>query len=192
MSKLAEGIGAVLFLMVNDPRSVFLARPRVTPSIDENEARILAHFDREMEHVERVAKDPDFIAAHYGAGDFDADALRAKAQEAQPRTRICPACFLVLNRCDTSCTCGAKLPRLRDRVRSPKLYACDIEAGGEYVPKRGNDKTPNYYVVATTDVEGITDRVWYRRMNESDANAVHPTGHAVADFLALVSRRVGA
>jgi hypothetical protein len=131
------------------------------PDFSNIEVRVMAQLDGELEHVERAAKDPEFIAAHYGAGDFDAD--KAREAWAQPRKRI--------------------------RIRSPKLYACDIEVGGEYVPKRGNDKTPNFVVtdIDRTEAEKYGDLVIYRDGKSDDICSAN-----MDDFLALVARRVGA
>lgn len=76
----------------------------------------------------------------------------------------------------------------RVRIRSPKLYACDIEVGAAYVPKRGNDKTPNIIVSAVTlDDDDMVTGVWWHRANES---AVDTTFAQVDDFLSIVARRV--
>jgi hypothetical protein len=85
---------------------------------------------------------------------------------------------------------GTLPKRKRIRVRSPKLYACDVEVGAVYVPKLGNDKTPNVVVSAVSfDDDEMVNSVWYHRSNESVFNAVHAP---VEDFLAIVARKVEA
>lgn len=70
----------------------------------------------------------------------------------------------------------------RVRIRPKPLAEADIVVGGEYVPKRGNDRTPNYAVVDTSPAW-----VTYRRVgsppNEPAACTTYP------DFLSLVARR---
>lgn len=87
---------------------------------------------------------------------------------------------------------GMRLRRTkRVRIRSKPLTVDDVITGMYYVPKRGNDRTPNYRVVA---VQYGGDRhpalVWFCRDNELDKMACHPTGTPVAEFLSLVARRV--
>lgn len=93
---------------------------------------------------------------------------------------------------DVSAECGEQgLKPKRIRPPKTKLHACDVEAGALYVPKRGNDKTPRLRVVMVVMDESETPaRVWFCRENEPDKVAVHPDGTPVADFLALVARRV--
>jgi hypothetical protein len=76
------------------------------------------------------------------------------------------------------------LPK-RIRVRSKPLTAADIVEGGEYVPKRGNDKTPNLYVASVGP-----DLVAFRSVR--DVPSAICQGVTMTDFLALVSRRIGA
>lgn len=73
----------------------------------------------------------------------------------------------------------------RIRVRSKPLTVDDIVAGGVYVPKRGNDKTPNIVVSGMTKDRFI---ISWRKSNES-ADARH-TATSMYEFLKLVSRRV--
>lgn len=81
----------------------------------------------------------------------------------------------------------APVKRKRVRVRSPKLYACDIEIDAAYVPKRGNDKTPNIVVSAVTvDDDEMVNGVWWHRANEPAADA---TFVQVDEFLSLIARR---
>lgn len=72
------------------------------------------------------------------------------------------------------------------RIRPPRqtLGIDDISAGGEYVPKRGNNRTPNIVVERTTlDHESRVRKVRYRQRDE-----VHVCTDA--EFLKLVARRV--
>jgi len=72
----------------------------------------------------------------------------------------------------------------RVRVRVKPLTVEDIVASGIYVPKRGNNKTPNITVERTTlDHDSRIRTVRYRQRDE-----VHVCTDA--EFLALVSRRV--
>lgn len=71
--------------------------------------------------------------------------------------------------------------RKRIRVRSKPLTEADIVIGGEYVPKRGNDKTPNYKVVDL----GNNYVSWTR----GPAEAGTAGAFEMANFLALVARR---
>ena len=105
--------------------------------------------------------------------------------EPDTRTRLCPNCFAILARRNTKCdVCGVALTRLRDRVRSKALTAADITAGGEYVPKKGNNKSPNY-VVQLVGPHGVNAK----RTNESEGCV---KCYSVAEFLALVARRADA
>jgi len=76
----------------------------------------------------------------------------------------------------------------RVRVRAKPLTVADIVVGGEYVPKRGNDKTPNFRVVERDDPKYPED--------EGVLLAVERKGEirhmSAVDFLALVARRVNA
>jgi hypothetical protein len=74
----------------------------------------------------------------------------------------------------------------RVRVRTKPLTAADIVEGGEYVPKRGNNKTPNLVVAAVSPDGSLI--VWHRS-NESAADC--DSASTVAEFLALAARRVG-
>lgn len=72
----------------------------------------------------------------------------------------------------------------RIRVRSPKLYACDIEVGGVYVPKRGNNRTPNIVVERVErESSGEVLAVRYRQRDD-----VHTCSSD--EFLSLVARRI--
>lgn len=79
----------------------------------------------------------------------------------------------------------------RVRVRTKPLTAADIVKGGEYVPKRGNDKTPNLIVAevwaapAFDEPEPLETHVSYDRKGVREVVTM-------ADFLALVARRVSA
>jgi len=90
----------------------------------------------------------------------------------------CPACG----------TSGMK-PK-RNRVRGRKLYACDLEPGGVYVPKRGNNKTPNFEIVRAFGrlEDGFASSVIARRVGEEGDGV----SYSAEEFLALVARRVDA
>lgn len=77
----------------------------------------------------------------------------------------------------------------RVRVRAKPLTAADIVIGGEYVPKRGNNKTPNLFVrdVQThhAKCKEPTTVVHYVQKGKAHVDTM-------ADFLALAARRVNA
>ena len=80
---------------------------------------------------------------------------------------------------------AARARSQRIRVRGKPLTTADIVPDGVYVPKRGNDKTPNIVVRA---IDSRDETVLYTR----DGAEIEPTRVAMTDFLALVSRRVSA
>jgi hypothetical protein len=82
----------------------------------------------------------------------------------------------------TSAALRAKPKRIR--VRSKPLTVEDIVAGAIYVPKRGNNKTPNITVERTSlDSQTRVRTVRYRQRDE-----VHFCTDS--EFLSLVARRI--
>lgn len=75
----------------------------------------------------------------------------------------------------------------RVRVRAKPLTVTDIVVGAWYVPKRGNDKTPNLFVAAIDDAGVLYDRRRPDALNVGEVTRVSMT-----DFLALVARRADA
>jgi hypothetical protein len=76
--------------------------------------------------------------------------------------------------------------RKRVRVRTKPLTAADIVVGAAYVPKRGNNRTPNLTVVDVDYAEAkeFGPLVVYQRAGDEDIDSAN-----MADFLALVARR---
>lgn len=105
--------------------------------------------------------------------------------------QVCGGCQLVVERTGKAChNCGAQTMKpKRIRSRHKPLTAYDVVEGGVYVPKRGNDKSPNLTVVDLDRIEseryGVL--VTYLRAGDEDTESCN-----LADFLALVSRRVEA
>lgn len=77
-----------------------------------------------------------------------------------------------------------KPKRKRVRVRTKPLTPDDIVEGGIYVPKRGNDKTPNWVVESFSPGKTI---IAARRTTDAPGNVVPFTK---SEFLEVVARRV--
>lgn len=136
------------------------------------------------------------------SGDYDPEKLRA-AMTTPPNLAPVPPpeligcsnveCSQYFERGPKVCPfCGADAPKQARRIRSrhKPLTVDDIVEGGVYVPKRGNNKTPN---IRVTDVEklqanGALYAVAYEREGVEDSDA----SCGVEEFLALVARRVDA
>jgi hypothetical protein len=83
------------------------------------------------------------------------------------------------------------LPK-RVRVRTKPLTAADIVTGGVYVPKRGNNKTPNLVVRSVKGVQRKCKEPEVSVLFMRKGDDVWVGSATLPEFLALVARRVGA
>lgn len=189
---LRTAICAVMFLMAHDPESTFLAK--TWPAYGAEESERIAnmrcpgcgtlnggrHSDN-CSHLpprEEIARVEAFVANTRYSGPDRVRAQRAPEPLTAAELDVANGMIEVLR---------AKPKRIR--VRGKPLTVADIVPGGVYVPKRGNDKTPNIVVRAIDCGATFADpnTVLYTRGESTET-----TRAAMPEFLALVSRKVTA
>lgn len=144
---------------------------------------------RQNEHAKPTSSD----ALHVGGTTEENEVSEnyfADMPKWTPPVQLCAndKCLYVYDRDASTCPgCGTpsqfKAPK-RIRVRSKPLTEADIVEGGVYVPKRGNNATPNFKVLEVLPV----GRVRYHQPGRGGAREAV----CAADFLSLVARRVDA
>lgn len=182
---LATAIGQVL------AARQFLAN-MTAPVVEQMTQRLTIRKSASGEIVTDITVTEAQAAESIGRVDVEEIETRAHAAgfappiETSPETQVCKSCYHVFMRDVSTCPeCGAPgMKPKRIRSRHKPLTAADIVEGGVYVPKRGNDKTPNFVV---TLVSPRYDAVNARKVDQSEGCV---RGYSTDEFLALVSRRV--
>lgn len=211
LSKLAAGIGSVLWWMAYAPQLQAQPLQITVPIPLASTWPAYGRIAAEQRVAAWRAEHPEIAAAwrystrqgHAEGGPFSSN-LPRNIPAAEPMPPCDPDApnhgfdrTASLSNDTYVCECGgngdapeaavryAKPKRVRVRVKP--LTAADIAVGAWYVPKRGNDKTPNLFVAAIDDAGVLYDR---RRPDALSVGEV--TRVSMADFLALVARRVDA